>query len=395
MSNKKSTISNKKSIQKSTSTETKKQAPIKNQLNSTKKTNIKSNQENIEQRKNDSKKDMVILAHGAGGSMQEQLIEFLTKGIKHRKVNDGIGLDDWDDSATIPLHNCPDEIVVTSDGHTVKPIFFPGGDLGYLSATGTLNDLLMMGAKPIAMMSTVFIEEGMDFDTLGKIFNSFNTTLDKYNVSLIGGDTKVLPKGNLDQIIMATTGIGFRPKSVKIGDLNLKVGQKIILTGSIGDHGATLIAHRNEIKLETDLVSDVAPLFPLFEKIPNYEGISAMKDPTRGGIASALNDWASKNKVGIFLDEQQILIKREVKAICDILGINPFEIACEGRALIAVEQSKAEIVLKKIQASELGKDAHIIGEIVATNPGKVLMKTRYGGTRFIEMPMGEPIPRVC
>jgi len=253
----------------------------------------------------------------------------------------------------------------------------------------------MMGAKPIAMMSTVFIEEGMDFDTLGKIFNSFNTTLDKYNVSLIGGDTKVLPKGNLDQIIMATTGIGFRPKSVKIGDLNLKVGQKIILTGSIGDHGATLIAHRNEIKLETDLVSDVAPLFPLFEKIPNYEGISAMKDPTRGGIASALNDWASKNKVGIFLDEQQILIKREVKAICDILGINPFEIACEGRALIAVEQSKAEIVLKKIQASELGKDAHIIGEIVATNPGKVLMKTRYGGTRFIEMPMGEPIPRVC
>ncbi|MHA1820156.1 MAG: hydrogenase expression/formation protein HypE [Promethearchaeota archaeon] len=338
---------------------------------------------------------VVLLAHGAGGKMQEELIKFITKGASIRQVKDGVSLDEFDDGATIPLENMDLEVVMTADGHTVDPLFFPGGDLGKLSATGTINDLLMMGANPVAISSTVFIEEGMDFKTLERIFDSFYKTLSEANVALLCGDTKVLPKGNLDKIIMATTGIGLRPRSRNIQDNNVQVGDDIIITGSIGDHGSTLMALRNGINLDTELQSDVGLLLPVFKSIKNFHAIHAMKDPTRGGLASALNDWAIKSHIGIMLNEESIPIKREVRAISDILGLDPMQISCEGRAVISTDPKYTEDIIKWIRSTEIGAGATVIGKVTSSNKGRVLVKTRYGGTRIVEMPLGEPIPRVC
>lgn len=341
------------------------------------------------------KKEVVLLSHGAGGSLQDHLIKFITNGAKHRKIDNGIGLDAFDDGATIPIKDSELEIVVTSDGHAINPIFFPGGDIGLLAATGTINDLLMMGATPIAITSSVFLEEGLEFDILKQIFDSFNLVLERNNIALLCGDTKVLPKGNIDKIIMSTTGIGFKPRNRLILDSNVQPGDKIIVTGTIGDHGAAIIAKRNEINLETDLKSDVIELTDLFKNISNFNTIHAMKDPTRGGLSAALNEWAHKSNVSIILEEDKIPIKKEVVAICEILGLNPMEITNEGKAIISVKKENAEQVLTEIKKSELGRDAAIIGEVSPDNKGKVFMKTRFGGLKFINMPMGEPIPRVC
>ena len=273
---------------------------------------------NVKNSNNDDDEKFILLGHGGGGQLQEELIQYITKGAKLRQFNNGIGLDAFDDGATIPMKDSKDEIVITSDGHTISPIFFPGGDLGKLAACGTINDLLMMGARPIAISSTVFIEEGLSFNILDKVFKSFNDTLEKANVALLCGDTKVLPKGTLDKIIMATTGVGIRPKSRKIFDANLSVGDKIIMTGSIGDHGSALIANRKGINLQTDLKSDVSVLKTMIEKIVDYDGIKAMKDPTRGGVSSALNGWAQKNNCGIMINEDKLSIRKEVQAISEI-----------------------------------------------------------------------------
>jgi len=347
--------------------------------------------------KNESS-DVIRLAHGAGGVLQEKLIDFITKNIPIKKVNNGIGVEELDDGATIPLDNYNKEIVVTADGHTVFPLFFPGGDLGTLSVCGTVNDLLMMGAEPIALTSSIIIEEGFEFEKLGNLVNSMNLKAKEANIAIIAGDTKVMPRGTLNEIIMATTGIGIKDKKIKILDNYLKPGDKIILTGSIGDHGTALMASREGLNISTDLKSDLALLLEIYNAIKfeiNNNLIHAMKDPTRGGISAALNDWAQKSKVSICVDEEKVPIKKQVSAICDMLGLDPYNIACEGRALIAVDPIKADNVLQKIKKTQIGKEAQIIGEVKAENPQKVLLKTIVGGTRFIDMPLGEPIPRIC
>ncbi|TFG29056.1 MAG: hydrogenase expression/formation protein HypE [Promethearchaeota archaeon] len=341
---------------------------------------------------------VIRIAHGAGGVLQEELINFITKGIVLKKVNNGIGVEELDDGATIPLPNYDKEIVITADGHTIYPLFFPGGDLGILSVCGTVNDLLMMGADPLALTSTIIIEEGFQFDTLEKIVSSFNSKANQANIAIIAGDTKIMPKGTLNEMIIATTGIGIKDKTVKIEDKNLRVEDKIILTGSIGDHGTALMASREGLNISTDLKSDVGLLLEIRDAIKSdidSNHIHAMKDPTRGGIASALNDWANKSNISILLEEEKIPIKKQVNAICDMLGLDPFNIACEGRALIAVRPESADEILHKIKSTELGKDAEIIGIVKADNPKKVLLKTIVGGTRFVDMPLGEPIPRIC
>ncbi|MGQ4873379.1 MAG: hydrogenase expression/formation protein HypE [Promethearchaeia archaeon] len=346
--------------------------------------------------KNDSK--VIRLAHGAGGVLQGELIDFITKNIALRKIKNGIGVDELDDGATIPLDNYGKEIVITADGHTITPLFFPGGDLGILSVCGTVNDLLMMGADPIALTSIIIIEEGFKFDILGRIMESFNRTAEKANIAIIAGDTKVMPRGTLNEMIMATTGIGIKDKSFKIQDNNLKPGDKIIITGTIGDHGAALLSAREKFNISTDLKSDVGLLTDIILNIKTeikHNRIHAMKDPTRGGIAAALNEWAKKSSVSIIIEEDKVPIKKQVKAVCDMLGLDPYNIACEGRALISVESNYAEIILEKIKKTDLGKGAEIIGEVKKENKGQVLLKTIVGGTRFIDMPIGEPIPRIC
>ncbi|TFG24039.1 MAG: hydrogenase expression/formation protein HypE [Promethearchaeota archaeon] len=348
--------------------------------------------------KKESSKFIIRLAHGAGGVLQEELINFITKDIALKNVNKGIGVEELDDGATIPLENYDKEMVITADGHTVSPLFFPGGNLGTLSICGTVNDLLMMGAEPLALTSTIIIEEGFKFEILEKIIKSFNEKAKEANIAIIAGDTKIMPRGSLDEMIIATSGIGIKDKNIKIVDNGLKVGDKIIITGTIGDHGTALMASREGLNISTDLESDVNLLLEINESIKseiksNY--IHAMKDPTRGGIAGALNDWASKSNVSIYLEEEKIPIKKQVNAICDMLGLDPFNIACEGRALLSVDPAQAEKILQKIKSTQIGKEAEIIGEVKAENPKKVFLKTIIGGTRFVDMPLGEPIPRIC
>ncbi len=341
---------------------------------------------------------IIRLSHGAGGILQEELIKFITKDIVLKNINNGIGVEELDDGATIPLNNYDKEIVVTADGHTVFPLFFPGGDLGTLSICGTVNDLLMMGADPLALTSTIIIEEGFKFETLEKIVKSFNLKAKEANIAIIAGDTKIMPRGTLSEIIIATTGIGIRDKRIKIEDKNLKAGDKIIITGTIGDHGTALMAIREGLNISTDLKSDLDLLLEINKVIKseiNANYIHAMKDPTRGGIASALNDWASKSNVSIVLEEDKIPIKKQVNAICDMLGLDPYNIASEGRALLSVDPQHAEEILKKIKSTKIGIEAEIIGEIKADTPKRVLLKTLVGGTRFVDMPLGEPIPRIC
>jgi hydrogenase expression/formation protein HypE len=342
--------------------------------------------------------NVIRLAHGAGGVLQEELIDFITKNIPFKNVNNGIGVEELDDGATIPLKEYDKEIVITADGHTIYPLFFPGGDLGTLSVCGTVNDLLMMGAEPMALTSMIIIEEGFEFNQLEKIVNSMNSMAKKANIAIIAGDTKIMPRGTLNEIIIATTGIGIKDKNIKILDNNIKVGDEIILTGSIGDHGTALMASREGLNISTDLKSDISLLLDIYDKIKleisnNY--IHAMKDPTRGGIAAALNDWASKSNVSIWIDEEKVPVKKQVIAICDMLGLDPYNIACEGRALLAVDPVHSKNILEKIKLTQIGKDAKIIGEVKADNPKRVFLKTIVGGTRFIDMPLGEPIPRIC
>jgi hydrogenase expression/formation protein HypE len=342
--------------------------------------------------------NVIRLAHGAGGILQEELIAFITKNIPLKKINNGIGVEELDDGATIPLNNYEKEIVVTADGHTVYPLFFPGGDLGTLSICGTVNDLLMMGAKPLALTSIIIIEEGFEFEKLEKIIDSMNLKAKEANIAIIAGDTKVMPRGTLNEIIISTTGIGIKDKSIKVLDNNLKNGDKIIITGSIGDHGTALMASREGLSITTDLKSDISLLSEIYDSIKNEinnNKIHAMKDPTRGGLAAALNDWANKSNVSIWIEEEKVPLKKQVIAICNMLGLDPYNIACEGRALLSVDPDHSESVLGKIKSTHIGKNAEIIGEVKTENPKKVLLRTIVGGTRFIDAPLGEPIPRIC
>ncbi len=341
--------------------------------------------------------DLIQLGHGAGGSLQDELIEYITRSVKIRKVGTGIGLDAFEDGATIPLgpDDVDKEIVVSADGHTVFPLRFPGGDLGKLAVCGTVNDLCMMGAQPIALTSAVIVEEGMKVKDLRDIMESFNRTAAEAEVAVITGDTKVMPKGTLQELVIVTTGIGKKPKNRKILNSNVQAGDKIIVTGPVGDHGIALMATREGINLGSPVQSDVAILKPLVDIALRFDGLHMLKDPTRGGLAAALNEVAKKSGVSIWLKEETIPVRKEVKAIADILGLDPLEIACEGRFIASIAPQQAEELVDALHSHPLGKGTVIIGEAKGERKGRVLMETIVGGTRFVDMPLGELIPRIC
>ena len=341
--------------------------------------------------------EVIKLAHGAGGSiMDEFLSELILKSVTKRTVSDeSIGLDSLDDGATISLKDCETELVVSTDGHTVDPIFFPGGDIGRLATSGTINDVAVMGGRPIAIASALIIEEGFPVSDLKKILQSMDEIAREVDVAIITGDTKVMPKGYIDKITVTTTGIGIVPKGRVITDSNLRPGDKIIATGTIGDHGIALLSFREGIEFETELKSDCAPIYEVIQSALAVGGVSCMKDPTRGGIASALNEFAQKSRVSIWIEEEKIPRRPEVLAASDMLGLDPLDVACEGVALIGVSSEKAERTLEQIRKTRYGKDAAIIGEARVENPGYVILETFVGGQRIIEKPVGELIPRVC
>jgi len=250
------------------------------------------------------------MSHGAGGEIMQGLISgIILENIKNKSVNGGIGLEELDDGATIPLDEY--EIVLSTDSHTIDPIFFPGGDIGKISIAGTVNDVSVMGAKPLAIASAMVISEGFSSEDLEKIVKSMDAVATEAGVAIVTGDTKVMEKDKLDKIIIATTGIGIARKGEIKRDSGLKVGDKIILTGSVGDHGISLMSFREGFGFDTDLKSDVAPVWGMVKAALEIGGVTAMKDPTRGGIANALNELASKSGVGMLIDEEKIPLKRK------------------------------------------------------------------------------------
>ncbi len=338
----------------------------------------------------------VTLAHGSGGVETEAIVEnLIVKLVPEalRKTPGGVGLDALDDGAAIPVPG--GYMVFTVDSYTVNPPFFPGGNIGSLAASGTINDLLMMGARPVAALDAIVVEEGFEVARLREITESLVKTLAENNVALIGGDFKVLPKGQLDKIVVTVAGIGFAKKLIV--DTNLKPGDKIIVSGPIAEHGALILALQQGLEPK-DLKSDAKPLtdlmLPLVEKYGDY--IHAARDPTRGGLAMLLNDWAQSTGTVIVVEEEKIPVREPVRAYAEMLGVDPLTLASEGVAVLAVDPSKAEEVVEEMH--RLGyKQASIIGEVrrAERHRGIVLLKSVTGGVRILEPPSGEIVPRIC
>ena len=336
--------------------------------------------------------DKIGMGHGAGGEVMGNLIaETILNNITKKSVNGGISLDALDDGATIPLGDY--EIVITTDGHTINPLFFPGGDIGRISAAGTINDVSVMGAKPLAITNAMIIKEGFPIEDLDKIMKSMDETCAEADVAIIAGDTKVMEHDKIDEVVIVTTGIGIAKKGEVVKDSTLNIGDKIIVTGTLGDHGMSLMSFREGMEFETDLLSDVAPVWEMIREAVEMKAITAMKDPTRGGFANAINEMARKSGVGVLLDQDKIPIKKEVHAASEMLGIDPLEVANEGKVVMGVKADLAEEVLNIIKNNKYGKDAAIIGEVI--DETHVLIETSIGGRRILDSPIADPVPRVC
>ncbi len=335
--------------------------------------------------------DWITTLHGAGGELMERLlVERILPKFRHRRAGP-IGLDELDDGAVVELP--PGQVVVTTDNHVVKPPFFPGGDIGTLAACGTVNDLAVMGARPVALTMALVLEEGFPLADLERILTSAAEVLGELELPLVAGDTKVMGRGELDGIAINTTGIGVAERVISDG--GLRVGDAVVVTGPVGEHGMALLAAREGFGLAGGLRSDVAPLWPLFRPVLATGAVTAAKDPTRGGLAAALNEMARKARVGIEVEEEAIPLRPAVRGVGELLGISPLEVACEGRAVLGVDPDRVEEVLALLRAHPLGREAHVIGRAIAEHPGRVVLDTGVGGRRFLEMPLGDPVPRIC
>jgi hydrogenase expression/formation protein HypE len=353
-----------------------------------------------------SSTEYVTMAHGAGGAVMGELIkQFILKHLGNTPSGAEVGLEALDDAAVI------DSIVLKSDSHAVKPIFFPGGDIGRLSISGTVNDISCLGAEPFALACGFVLEEGLASADFERILVSMRRACDEAGAYVITGDTKVVERGSLGGCVINVSGIGRRTEALErnvavvkqfrksfVGrwllDSQLKADDKIILSGTIGDHGLAVLSAQEGLSFGSGIVSDVKPLNKLVQKLLEMGGIVTLKDPTRGGLANALNEWSEKSRVGILVYEERIPIREDVKAACEMLGIDPLEVGNEGKLIIGVVEEKAEEVLAKLKTTKEGKDAQIIGE--ATKQfHQVAMQTVVGGKRMISTPIGDPIPRIC
>jgi hydrogenase expression/formation protein HypE len=331
------------------------------------------------------------MKHGSGGRAMRQLVEDVF--LRLASPVDGIGLSALDDGAALRVGDR--WLVVTTDSHVVHPVFFPGGDIGRLSVSGTVNDLAMMGAtEPAALTCAVVLEDGFPREDLERIVASMAETAREAGAPVVTGDTKVMGKGEVDGIVLNTTGVAFADRVVT--DAGLRAGDVVIVTGTVGDHGMAIMSRRHDLRLEGDLRSDVAPLNGLVRAAlrAGGEDVVAMKDPTRGGVAGVLHELAAKGKVGIVIDEGAVPVRDEVRAACDIVGIDPLLVANEGKAVIGVRARSAEKVLAALRAHPLGRDAAVFAAAVAERPGAVILDTGFG-KRMLAEPEGELLPRIC
>jgi hydrogenase expression/formation protein HypE len=332
--------------------------------------------------------ESILLAHGSGGKLSHELVEK-----KFLPFLANPELSKLDDSA---IFEASGRLAFTTDGYVVNPIFFPGGDIGKLAVCGTVNDLAMSGAKPLYLSLSAIIEEGFLFNDLEQIVQSIKKAAEEAEVNIIAGDTKVVSRGQADKLFITTSGIGIIPPGADISGGNARAGDKVLLSGTIGDHGIAVMSQREGLKFSMTLESDCAPLNKLVSQMLEASSrIHCLRDPTRGGLATTLNELAQQSKVGIVLDEAKIPVKDEVKAACELLGLDPLYVANEGKLVAIIHPADADKILTQMKNNVYGKDAAIIGEVTDEHRGKVVMKTKLGPSRIVDMLSGELLPRIC
>jgi hydrogenase expression/formation protein HypE len=339
--------------------------------------------------------DRITLKYGAGGRAMRRLIQevFVNGAAANTHANGDVGLAAMDDGAALRVGD--QWLVVTTDSHVIHPVFFPGGDIGRLAISGTVNDLAMMGAtRVLALTCAVIIEEGFSRASLVRIQESIRDTCDEAGAAIVTGDTKVMGRGELDGIVLNTTGVAMTGRVVR--DSGLRSGDVLLVTGTLGDHGMAVMARRHGLALDADLLSDVAPLNDLIRTALDAapDAVVAMKDPTRGGLASALHEMADKSRVGVVLEESALPVTPPVRAASELLGIDPLHVANEGKAVLGVRADAAETVLRALRAHRLGRQAAIIGRCTNQRPGTVILDTGFGRRLVAELE-GEPLPRIC
>ena len=333
--------------------------------------------------------DRVLLGHGSGGQLSADLVQQL---ILPAFSNDTLaGLED---QAIVSLDT--PRIAFTTDAFVVRPLFFPGGDIGKLAVHGTVNDLAVGGARPIFMSAALILEEGLLMSDLERILESMSQACREADVVLVTGDTKVVDRGKGDQIFITTSGIGLVPTELELSIHSARPGDKVVVSGTIGDHGIAIMSVREGIEFETALESDTAPLYDLTQAVlsagPNTR---CMRDPTRGGLSSTLNELAAASGVGVTLEESALPIRHEVRGACEMLGLDPLYVASEGKLVAVVPELEAERVVDAMRAHPLGRNATLIGDVVHEHPGRVVLKSGIGGERIVRMLAGEQLPRIC
>ena len=333
-------------------------------------------------------KDMILLGHGSGGKLSHDLINRLFLPELGKAAPRAL-----DDSAVLNLNG--QRLAITTDSHVVSPLFFPGGDIGRLAVCGTVNDLAMVGAKPYALTCGFVVEEGLSFEVLQRVVQSMREAAAEAGVFIAAGDTKVVQRGSADLLFINTSGIGLVDQEIDISGANARAGDVLILSGTLGDHGIAVMSAREGLGFTTDLQSDVAPLNHMVRAMLEAGEVHVLRDPTRGGLATTLNEIAKQSNVVIELQDTQIPVKPQVRAACEMLGFDPLYVANEGKLIAFVKAEDADNLLKAMRESAYGRDAVVIGKVVEQGRSRVHLKTAIGGTRLVDMLPGEMLPRIC
>ncbi|WP_184728792.1 hydrogenase expression/formation protein HypE [Saccharopolyspora phatthalungensis] len=345
--------------------------------------------EKARRRKPKVKEERITLAHGSGGKATQTLIEavFLTgfRNPELAKLEDGA-----------ELGVAGGRLAFTTDSYVVSPLFFPGGDIGDLAINGTVNDLAVSGATPLFLSAGFIIEEGFPVADLTRIVGSMAAAAEAAGVQVVTGDTKVVQKGKADGCYINTAGVGLLETEHRLGIDTARPGDAVLVSGPIGDHGVTVMLARGELDIDADLVSDTAPVHGLVaELLKAASGVRALRDATRGGVATILNEVAKASDVSVVVDEEKVPVRTEVRGASELLGIDPLYVASEGRIVVVVDGRQADAALEALRAHPLGADAAIIGRVAADPPGLVLLNTTFGGTRIVDLLVGDPLPRIC
>jgi len=335
-------------------------------------------------------REVILIGHGSGGRMTSELLERVVVPALSNPT-----LDALDDAALLHLPS-GERIAFTTDSYVVSPIFFPGGDIGDLAVNCTINDLAVSGARPIALSLAFILEEGFPIEDFRRVVASVKRAADRARVSVVTGDTKVVGHGSGDGVFVNTSGVGVVPDGLALGSAQVRPGDAVIVSGTIGDHGVAILAHRQGLAIRGDLRSDTAPLHELTRAMLEISPrIHAMRDPTRGGLAATLVEIATRRKLGVEVFESALPVRDEVRGACEILGLDPAMVANEGKLVAFIPEEDAGVVLEAMRAHPLGKDAACIGRVTDEHAGMVVVRTPFGSTRVLDLPLTEPLPRIC